>query len=322
MHLSTLSTLLKLALSDLCYPPIMKHCHRPIDSPTYDGSGQAVHPDVVRFDTPWRGYRYWMVMTPYPNMKEEYENPSILASDDGRSWCVPQGMSNPIVSPPRRGFHADPDVVYRRDLDELWLYYLETHRHHEHYLKLIRSADGQSWSEPAILEIIPYQAIRSPAVVYNGEKFLMWSVNVTGGTHPYIELRDSSDGQIWSAPAKVDLEQSGYLPSHLDVQYLPAIEEYAMILQACPRGGGPSRLFWACSSDGLRWSTFKRPLLSTIMAPAWARRTLYRASLTLGKTDGIVQIWYSGRSRKDENRIGYTEMQMTTLKQAIRVQEE
>src|SRR5579884_2655894 len=34
--------------------------------PTYDGSGQAVHPDVVAFDAPWHGAQYWLTMTPYP----------------------------------------------------------------------------------------------------------------------------------------------------------------------------------------------------------------------------------------------------------------
>src|SRR5690349_18991569 len=34
--------------------------------PTYDGSGQAVHPDVVAFDSDWHGAKYWMTMTPYP----------------------------------------------------------------------------------------------------------------------------------------------------------------------------------------------------------------------------------------------------------------
>src|ERR1043165_3155793 len=38
----------------------------PISVPTYDGSGQAVHPDVVAFDSDWNGAKYWLTMTPYP----------------------------------------------------------------------------------------------------------------------------------------------------------------------------------------------------------------------------------------------------------------
>src|SRR5438270_13677 len=46
--------------------------------PTYDGSNQSVHPDVVAFDAAWHGARYWMTMTPYPGSDQHLENPSIL----------------------------------------------------------------------------------------------------------------------------------------------------------------------------------------------------------------------------------------------------
>ena len=46
--------------------------------PTYDGSGQAVHPDVYYNASGWKGYKYWMTMTPYPNSNSGFENPSIV----------------------------------------------------------------------------------------------------------------------------------------------------------------------------------------------------------------------------------------------------
>src|SRR5438093_1338690 len=46
--------------------------------PTYDGSGQSVHPDIVAFPDSWSGAYYWMAMTPYPNGDPTYENPSLL----------------------------------------------------------------------------------------------------------------------------------------------------------------------------------------------------------------------------------------------------
>src|SRR3954468_12655317 len=44
--------------------------------PTYDGSGQSVHPDVVAFDSEWHGAKFWMTMTPYPKSNQALENPS------------------------------------------------------------------------------------------------------------------------------------------------------------------------------------------------------------------------------------------------------
>ena len=58
-------------------------------TPTYDGSGEAVHPDVVLFANGWRGWEYWLVMTPYPSDDTGKENPSILVSHDGASWQEP-----------------------------------------------------------------------------------------------------------------------------------------------------------------------------------------------------------------------------------------
>jgi hypothetical protein len=53
-----------------------------LNIPTYDGSGQAVHPDIYYNANGWNGYYYWMAMTPYPNGDAAYENPSIIVSND------------------------------------------------------------------------------------------------------------------------------------------------------------------------------------------------------------------------------------------------
>src|ERR1051325_5386212 len=37
-----------------------------LTSPTYENSGESVHPDVVEFPYWWNGWRYWLTMTPYP----------------------------------------------------------------------------------------------------------------------------------------------------------------------------------------------------------------------------------------------------------------
>ena len=47
----------------------------PLVTPTYDGSGQVVHPDVVHVPGGWNGYEYWMGMTPYPNGNNDLREP-------------------------------------------------------------------------------------------------------------------------------------------------------------------------------------------------------------------------------------------------------
>ncbi len=70
-------------------------------TPTYDGSGQVVHPSVIdfwfEFGLPsWGGYRFWMGITPYPDGDNVYENPSLLVSQDGLLWVFPPGIKNPL----------------------------------------------------------------------------------------------------------------------------------------------------------------------------------------------------------------------------------
>ena len=69
---------------------------RPLITPTYDGSGEAVHPDILFFPNGWRGWEYWLVITPYPGDDTSKENPSILVSHDGITWREP--AASPIPS--------------------------------------------------------------------------------------------------------------------------------------------------------------------------------------------------------------------------------
>mgnify|MGYP003252864052 CR=1 FL=1 len=87
--------------------------------PTYDGANQPTHPSVVKFEQPWNGYLYWMAMTPYPFNDGSYENPSIVASNDGENWIVPEGVSNPLAGTPSPGHNCDVDLVYVPASDEL-----------------------------------------------------------------------------------------------------------------------------------------------------------------------------------------------------------
>lgn len=45
---------------------LLTRANRPLVLPTYDGSGQCVHPDVVRMDPSICGAELAMVMEPYP----------------------------------------------------------------------------------------------------------------------------------------------------------------------------------------------------------------------------------------------------------------
>lgn len=86
---------------------------------------QVTHPDVVVLDEQWNGYRYWAVYTPNVMVTSEYENPSIVASNDGVNWVEPEGISNPIEPQPvsTRYHNCDADMIYNPKMDAMMAYW-------------------------------------------------------------------------------------------------------------------------------------------------------------------------------------------------------
>lgn len=105
-----------------------------LSTPTYDRSDQSVHPSVIDLKTEygvnsWGGFRYWMALTPYPNFNSAFENPSILASNDGIRWIAPPGIINPLAPKPTGhvldSYNSDPELVFDPDQNILILYWRE-----------------------------------------------------------------------------------------------------------------------------------------------------------------------------------------------------
>lgn len=87
--------------------------------------GQVTHPDIVVLDEAWNGYRYWCVYTPNVMRTSAYENPSIVASNDGKHWVEPSGLVNPIEpEPPSTRYHnCDADMLYNKEYDAMMAYW-------------------------------------------------------------------------------------------------------------------------------------------------------------------------------------------------------
>ena len=221
---------------------ILKNAVCPQHIPTYDGSDQSTHPSVLRFDAPWHGYLYWMAMTPYPYNNDGLEDPSILASNDAQTWIVPEGLTNPLTPAPKPGHNCDVELVYNKERDELWLYYVEADDIVQSWVKLMRSADGVHWTKPEIVLHDPVQkySILSPCIqrMQDGS-WRMWYVD-TGNTgyqnqDNKVRTRTSEDGLHWSAEETCeDLAQPGYQLWHLTIWRDPADDTLHAIYPAFP----------------------------------------------------------------------------------------
>src|ERR1700741_3222955 len=66
---------------------------------TFDGSGQAVHPDPAETPPSWDGASTQLAVTPYPNADASKENPSLFSARSFRDWFIPEGIVNPIAVP-------------------------------------------------------------------------------------------------------------------------------------------------------------------------------------------------------------------------------
>jgi len=264
--------------------------------PTYDGSDQATHPDVVR--RPDTG-ELVMAMTPYPFSEERLENPSIVVSPDGMSFSEPPSLKNPLVPAPPFDHNNDPDIRFDAAAHEYELVYLETEAPVQQTVVSLRSADLVTWRRT---DLIRYDLshgedfIVSPAVVFDGKTTHMFYVNLsTKSFSQRLEVMTSDDGRTWSKSTKRSLaiDLHGVTPWHLDLVTGPT--GYALLISGYLDQFQRQNLYIATSPDLETWTFEPTPLLSYDDASLGVA-SLYRAT-GLVSGDALV-VWYSMKYRK------------------------
>jgi hypothetical protein len=268
----------------------------PVTFPTYDGSGQVVHPDFSSSPAAAFGYPYHLAITPFPFGDAARENPSLFAGRGALRWLLEERAPNPVILP-ASGYLSDPDLVYVPEAGELWLYYRQVTS--SNLIQLIRSRDGLLWTAPVQVLSAPNHQIISPAVVHRApNEWLMWSVNagesgcVAEATG--VQLRRSSDGVQWSDPEPVDLDQTGFSVWHIDVQWIPSRAEFWAVYNVkLPGGCATPAVYAATSVDGKTWLTPNRPLLAKGSTAAFAD-VVYRSTFSYDATTDDILFWYSG----------------------------
>ncbi len=275
----------------------------PLVTPTYDGSGQVVHPDVLHVPGGWNGYEYWMGMTPYPGSNDNYENPSILASHDNLTWVVPPGVVNPLAPEPA-GHNDDVDMLIVDG--QMVMYFNETNNNGTTYIKRLTSTDGSAWTTAQTVITMP-NYVMSPAVIHDGSVYHMWYVRSVVGCSAASQAfyhRTSADGIAWGPEEAATMDHPGRVLWHLDVQLNAGL--YTMLFISYPAGAtcGNTTMYYAESTDGLAWTANPDPFL-TRSSSGWDNGNMYRASYTI---DGdFLRIWYSAMSSGSQWRVGYTE---------------
>lgn len=285
---------------------LQRNADLPLDTPTYEGSGQTVHPSVVYIPSGLNGYTFWMAHTPYPNTDDDYENPSILASNSGIDWVVPAGLVNPIDQPTTQeladNYHmSDTHLIYKDGVLECWYRFNKNGVIDQIMRKT--STDGVNWTPREIVMSSTSLLYLSPAVIYENNKYRVWYVTYA----PTLKIHyvESANAQVgtWSAPVEVSVSYAAGEPTvnpwHLDV--FKDNGKYYLILNAFLNMGTPSStrilMIGESTDGGMNFVGARSMLYPTINGhPAcFDNKEIYRSCMV--KFGSTYRLYYSAQSK-------------------------
>lgn len=287
-------------------------------TPTYDASGVAVHPSVIQIAGGFGPQRFpfWMAMTPYTGTNNAVENPSILASYDGYTWVVPDGLTNPIKARTLGAgdFNSDPCLVFEGGL--MYCFYRSVEAAYSPATERLyykTTSDGITWSDetlvlsndPAVSKIV------SPAFAKIGDTWHMWGNDIAEATNTIKHWTSTTTPTAaeWSAPTDCTISNvpAGYEPWHLDIKQVGA--ELVAILHETVGGASTaagSVLHRAISIDGETWTGDNTPFL--MGADSNWDEGIYKATFLPALANGVAgyRLWYSALSGSADWHIGHT----------------
>lgn len=274
----------------------------PLNIPTPDGLPSVGHPDVLHIPGGWNGYAYWMGFTPYP--AESRENPCIVASNDGVTWEVPAGLTNPIAPLSEAtalgyNYWSDTDLVHLPD-GRLACYFRGTKQNDSEGIYRKVSSDGVTWGPLELCFTAGFTTCLSPAVVVEADNtFTLWSVDHTQpqGSTARVTRRTSPDGVTWSAPVACTIPAANGSGASEYVWHIDVIRVGGTYHALMATRNVSFRLLYRTSTDGLTWTGPARFSVPATGLP-FDQFGNYRSTL-LAKPGGKFDVYVTGITSPD-----------------------
>ena len=272
-----------------------------LNIPTYDGSGQVVHPDVITKDG-----RFIMTITPYAYSDLDLENPSIYVSGDGINFQPPEGVTNPLVFNPPNGYNDDPDLVFDPKSGNYFIYYNETPRDYDkQYLDVLQSPDLVNWTHRRLTEFRTKGSdpfIVSPAIVISNKTYFMFHVEIDTDAvrhSPNVCVRDphkhqirvmlSQDGINWDKHVDEGIAidaPADFNPWHMNI--VQGNGRYYMLVNGYRSGFCDGHnLYLAVSDDLTHWHFIQQPIVAA-GKEFYNSKIIYRSAAVVNGDDMYV----------------------------------
>lgn len=271
---------------------------------TYDGSGQAVHPDIAYCQN-----QYWLVITPYPYGMEEYENPCLYNGYDLKNLKAPQG---PIAIQRKhtQGVHlSDPCLAINGN--KLFCYYRESERkgnREENTIWEIQYNESEKkWGEASLLLDSIDDKILSPAMIFDDEgKLRIYYVSTLNDKYTLVStlsngvVHELTEHKIIGMPKDYDLWHIGISKMADITTDMSNTKELAGLFLMKPKKKGGGMKLFVAHNNGVEsdWHVVKEvEMLDSIKDIV---RFPYK-SCFIPQSDGAILL--SFRDKKSRNRL-------------------
>lgn len=287
-------------------------------TPTPDGAGQVVHPDIYYNVSGWNGYEYWLAINPYNQSDSTLENPVILVSNNGFDFFEPMGISNPLDTAVYPAFLSDVSLVHNSSLNELQIYYRWVNPDNFTYIIYRQnSTDGTTWGNKVqVLNGTYPNGSLTPVLspIFEIEDiYYMWTNNGSESPNQLELYSDGSDGSSFSYLQDATLTPNTFGNYELWHQRIRNMSgtgigyNYTGLFDFYVANASQNNTIYIGYGDTKDNFTIQSlPLLSNRTAE-WDNNDIYQSTFIWDNSTQILKIWYSEMNSTSGWNLGYAE---------------